>query len=124
MPVTFTAVVAGDRAAASTTGAVSAAYLFGSATAARRRTFSAIARPVTFTAVVAGQRVAFTRYGALTATYTLGVETAGQRQAPAIYLDYTNGRMYGPKAAGAWPGTPIGILVRDATTYAQLAAGN
>ena len=42
----------------------------------------------------------------------------------AMYLDTTNGRFYGPKTAGAWPGTPLGILVRDAITYDQLAKGN
>lgn len=42
----------------------------------------------------------------------------------AIYLDTVGGAMWGPKTGGAWPVTPIGILVRDATTYAQLAAGS
>jgi hypothetical protein len=40
-----------------------------------------------------------------------------------IYLDVTSGRMYGPKAAGAWPSTLIGTLVRDATTDEPPAKG-
>jgi hypothetical protein len=40
-----------------------------------------------------------------------------------MYLDTATGRFYGPKTAGTWPSSPVGILVRDATTYAQLSAG-
>jgi hypothetical protein len=31
--------------------------------------------------------------------------------------------MYGPKAAGAWPSAPLGVLVQDATTYDRLSKG-
>jgi hypothetical protein len=41
----------------------------------------------------------------------------------AVWLDVDSGRFYGPKAAGAWPPTPLGILVRDVTTYDQLSKG-
>jgi hypothetical protein len=61
--------------------------------------------------------------GASTFTSGTGAPTAGTGVDGAIYLDTTTGRMYGPKAAGAWPAAPIGILVRDATTYDQLATG-
>ena len=53
-----------------------------------------------------------------------GAPGAGVGVDGGIYLDYASGRMYGPKAAGAWPGTPIGRLVTDSMTYAQEAAGN
>jgi hypothetical protein len=62
--------------------------------------------------------------GASTVVAGSGVPTAAVGVDGAVYLDVANGRMYGPKAAGAWPGTPLGILVRDATTYDQLAKGN
>jgi hypothetical protein len=62
--------------------------------------------------------------GASTFVAGSGVPTAAVGVDGAVYLDVANGRMYGPKAAGAWPGTPLGILVRDATTYDQLAKGN
>jgi hypothetical protein len=61
--------------------------------------------------------------GASTFTAGTGAPTAGTGVDGAIYLDTTTGRMYGPKTAGAWPAAPIGILVRDATTYDQLATG-
>jgi hypothetical protein len=51
------------------------------------------------------------------------VPTAAAGADGSIYLDVSSGRMYGPKAAGAWPSAPIGVLVRDATTYDQLATG-
>jgi hypothetical protein len=61
--------------------------------------------------------------GASTFTAGTGAPSAGVGVDGAIYLDTASGRMYGPKAAGAWPSSPIGILVRDATTYDQLAKG-
>jgi hypothetical protein len=61
--------------------------------------------------------------GASTFVSGSGAPTSGVGVDGAIYLDVANGRMYGPKAAGAWPAAPIGILVRDATTYDQLAKG-
>src|SRR5262245_50992856 len=42
-----------------------------------------------------------------------GAPGAGTGVDGAMYLDITNGRFYGPKASGAWPGTPLGILMRD-----------
>lgn len=50
--------------------------------------------------------------------------TAADGTDGAMYLDTSNGRFYGPKVGGAWPGTPLGILVRDATTYAELSSGS
>jgi hypothetical protein len=61
--------------------------------------------------------------GAATFLSGTGAPGAGVGVDGAIYLDVSNGRMYGPKTAGAWSATPIGILVRDATTYDQLAKG-
>lgn len=62
--------------------------------------------------------------GALTFVAGTGAPGAGTGVDGTMYLDLSNGRMYGPKAAGAWPSTPLGVLVRDATTYDQLAKGN
>jgi hypothetical protein len=62
--------------------------------------------------------------GASTFIAGTGAPSAGVGVDGAIYLDAATGRMYGPKAAGAWPSAPLGILVRDATTYDQLAKGN
>jgi hypothetical protein len=53
-----------------------------------------------------------------------GAPTVGVGVDGSIYLDYTNGRVYGPKAGGVWPALPIGILMRDATTYDQESHGN
>lgn len=61
--------------------------------------------------------------GASTFVAGTGAPTAGVGVDGAIYLDAASGRMYGPKAAGAWPSSPIGVLVRDATTYDELAKG-
>lgn len=61
--------------------------------------------------------------GASTFVSGTGAPGAGTGVDGAIYLDVANGRMYGPKAAGAWPASPFGILIRDATTYDQLATG-
>lgn len=52
-----------------------------------------------------------------------GAPTAGVGADGALYLDTVNGGFWGPKAAGVWPVAPIGILVRDATTYDQLSKG-
>jgi len=41
----------------------------------------------------------------------------------AVYLDRTSLRFYGPKAAGAWPGTAFARLMPLQPTYAQLKAG-
>lgn len=62
--------------------------------------------------------------GASTFVTGTGAPSAGLGVDGAVYLDAASGRFYGPKAAGAWPSTAIGILVRDATTYDQLAHGS
>jgi len=62
--------------------------------------------------------------GASTFVAGTGPPTGATGVDGAMYLDTASGRFYGPKAAGTWPATPVGILVRDATTYAQLSAGN
>jgi hypothetical protein len=41
----------------------------------------------------------------------------------AVYLDRASLRFWGPKASGAWPGTPFGRLVPLNPTYAQIKAG-
>lgn len=41
----------------------------------------------------------------------------------AVYLDTASGRMWGPKAAGAWPAVALGRLLALNPTYAQLTAG-
>jgi PKD repeat protein len=51
-----------------------------------------------------------------------GTPTAAVGATGAIYLDVTSGLRYGPKAAGAWPGTPIAYPAStpaDATTSAK-----
>lgn len=52
-----------------------------------------------------------------------GAPAAGVGSDGALYLDLTSGGFWGPKAAGAWPAAPIGVLVRNATTYDQLSKG-
>jgi PKD repeat protein len=44
-----------------------------------------------------------------------GAPTVAVGATGAIYLDTTSHRLYGPKAAGAWPSTPLGVLVPDYT---------
>jgi hypothetical protein len=46
-----------------------------------------------------------------------GAPTAGTGTDGAIYLDISSGKMYGPKAAGAWPGTPVGALFTPTTVW-------
>ena len=41
----------------------------------------------------------------------------------SIYLDTANGRLWGPKASGAWPGAAFARAVPLSPTYAQLKAG-
>jgi len=41
----------------------------------------------------------------------------------AVYLDRTSLRFWGPKASGAWPGSPFARLMPLAPTYAQLKTG-
>lgn len=52
-----------------------------------------------------------------------GAPTAGTGVDGSIYLDTATGRLWGPKAAGAWPGAPLGRIVPIAPTYAQLTTG-
>jgi len=52
-----------------------------------------------------------------------GAPTAGVGVDGAFYLDTTSSRLWGPKASGAWPGTPLGRLLPLAPTYAQLKTG-
>lgn len=61
--------------------------------------------------------------GASTFVSGSGAPTAGVGLDGAIYLDLASGRLYGPKAAGAWPGTALGRIVPLIPTYAQLASG-
>jgi hypothetical protein len=61
--------------------------------------------------------------GASTFVSGTGAPTAGTGVDGSIYLDTATGRMYGPKAAGAWPSTAFGRLMPLAPTYAQLKAG-
>lgn len=61
--------------------------------------------------------------GASTFMAGTGAPSAAVGVDGAMYLDVSNGRFYGPKAAGAWPPTPIGILMRDATTYDMESKG-
>jgi hypothetical protein len=65
------------------------------------------------------------RLAAAPATFATGsgAPTAGVGADGGVYLDYVSGRFYGPKAAGAWPSTPLGVLVQDATTYDRLSKG-
>jgi hypothetical protein len=51
-----------------------------------------------------------------------GAPTAAVGATGAVYLDTATGRVYGPKAGGAWPGTSIGRLLIPGNTYADVAA--
>jgi hypothetical protein len=61
--------------------------------------------------------------GASTFVSGTGAPAAGVGVDGAVYLDVTSLRMWGPKAAGAWPGAAFGRVVPLAPTYAQLKAG-
>ena len=61
--------------------------------------------------------------GASTFVSGTGAPGAGIGIDGSIYLDSASGRVWGPKAAGAWPGAPIGRVVPLAPTYAQLTSG-
>jgi hypothetical protein len=61
--------------------------------------------------------------GASTFTSGTGAPSAATGVDGAIYLDTASGRLWGPKASGAWPGTALGRVVPLAPTYAQLKAG-
>jgi hypothetical protein len=51
-----------------------------------------------------------------------GAPAAGTGTDGAMYLDTVTNRIYGPKAAGAWPAAR-GRLMPLAPTYAQLTSG-
>lgn len=52
-----------------------------------------------------------------------GAPAAGTGVDGAMYLDTASLRLYGPKAAGAWPGTAIGRLMPLAPTWRQERSG-
>jgi hypothetical protein len=52
-----------------------------------------------------------------------GAPTGGVGVDGAIYLDVTSLRLWGPKAAGAWPGSAFARLVPLAPTYSQITTG-
>jgi hypothetical protein len=52
-----------------------------------------------------------------------GAPAAGTGVDGSIYLDTATGRMWGPKAAGAWPAVAFGRLLPLAPTYAQIKTG-
>jgi hypothetical protein len=55
--------------------------------------------------------------GASTFLAGSGAPTAGVGVDGSIYLDTATGKMYGPKAAGAWPSTPVGTLFTTTTVW-------
>ena len=52
-----------------------------------------------------------------------GAPAAGAGVDGSIYLDTATGRLWGPKAAGAWPGAAFARAVPLQPTYAQLTTG-
>lgn len=61
--------------------------------------------------------------GASTFVSGSGPPGAGVGVDGSVYLDYTNLRFWGPKAAGAWPGAAMGRLEPLAPTWQQVKAG-
>lgn len=61
--------------------------------------------------------------GAATFLSGVGAPGPGVGTDGAIYLDTASGRMWGPKAAGAWPAVALGRLLALNPTYAQLTTG-
>lgn len=61
--------------------------------------------------------------GASTFLSGSGAPTSGVGVDGSVYLDTASGRLWGPKAAGAWPGSALGRIVPLAPTYAQLKTG-
>jgi hypothetical protein len=61
--------------------------------------------------------------GASTFMAAPGPPSAGVGVDGAIYLDTTSNRLWGPKAAGAWPGAAFGRVMPLNPTYAQVTAG-
>lgn len=60
--------------------------------------------------------------GASTFVSGSGAPTAGIGVDGAIYTDTASGKMWGPKAAGAWPAAPFGRLLLPGNTYTDIAA--
>ena len=60
--------------------------------------------------------------GASTFLSGTGAPTAGVGVDGAIYLDTASGKLYGPKASGAWPSSALGRLLLPGNTYADVAA--
>ena len=60
--------------------------------------------------------------GASTFISGTGAPTAGVGVDGSIYLDTASGKMWGPKAAGAWPGAAFGRLLLPGNTYADVSA--
>jgi hypothetical protein len=61
--------------------------------------------------------------GASTFISGTGPPAAGTGVDGSIYLDISTGRMWGPKASGAWPSAAFGRLLPLTPTYAQLKTG-
>jgi len=61
--------------------------------------------------------------GASTFVSGSGAPAAGTGVDGSIYLDTASGRIWGPKAAGAWPGTAFARAVPLNPTYAQITSG-
>lgn len=61
--------------------------------------------------------------GPVTFVSGTGPPAAGTGDDGAIYLDTASRRVWGPKAAGAWPAAAFARLMPLAPTYAQLTAG-
>jgi hypothetical protein len=61
--------------------------------------------------------------GASTFVSGAGAPTASTGVDGSIYLDTATGRVWGPKASGAWPAAALGRVIPLAPTYAQIKAG-
>jgi hypothetical protein len=61
--------------------------------------------------------------GASTFVSGTGAPGAGTGVDGSVYLDTASGRIWGPKAAGAWPASAFARAIALAPTYAQLTTG-
>src|SRR4029077_19706272 len=61
--------------------------------------------------------------GASTFLSGTGAPTAGVGVNGSIYLDTATGRVWGPKVAGAWPGTAFARAMPLNPTYSQITTG-
>ena len=61
--------------------------------------------------------------GASTFLSGAGAPTAGVGVDGSIYLDTATGRLWGPKVAGAWPGTAFARAMPLNPTYSQITTG-